>query len=315
MINVFCIGELLIDFICMDIGKNLRNGINFEKKAGGAPANVAAAVSKLGGKSYFLGQVGADSFGKFLMKTLEDVNINTSMTVEKGKTTLAFVAIDEKGERDFEFHRGSDGEFDLTNVDLSIIKDQDIIHFGSATGFLEGRLKESYFKLLEYGKENDVFISFDPNYRDALIEDLDEFISCSKEFIIKSDFVKLSLEELKLITGQEDLNKGIDIIHTYGGKVVAITLGDAGTLLSFNDNREIIPSIEITQVDSTGAGDAFVGGVLKKLSEIEDKKSIEFSKWKEIIRYGNLVGAITCSNYGAIDAMPSRGFEKNINNT
>ncbi|MDD6794444.1 MAG: PfkB family carbohydrate kinase, partial [Clostridiaceae bacterium] len=169
MDKVFCIGELLIDFIGKDINKGIKDGANFEKKAGGAPANVAASVCKLGGEAAFLGQVGNDSFGRFLVDTLKKVDIDTSMTKMEGCTTLAFVAIDENGERDFEFNRGSDGEYSFDSIDLSRITNNDVIHFGSATGFLEGELKNTYFKLLDYAKKNDMFVSFDPNYRDALI--------------------------------------------------------------------------------------------------------------------------------------------------
>lgn len=307
MNKVFCIGELLIDFIGKDIGTGLKSGVNFEKKAGGAPANVSAAVCKLGGEAYFLGQVGNDSFGRFLVDMLKSININTEMTKMDGYTTLAFVAIDESGERDFEFHRGSDGEYSFDNIDLEKISNSDIIHFGSATGFLDGELKNTYFKLLDYAKENNIFISFDPNYRDMLITNnkLDGFVEDCKKFIKQSDFIKVSDEEIKLITKEEDLREGVRKLHDFGAKVVAVTLGGEGTLISDGANMEVIPSIKIKQVDSTGAGDAFVGGVLKKLSEIEYKKEISFDGWKEVIFYGNKVGAITCTNYGAIDSIPT----------
>ncbi|ASW43284.1 carbohydrate kinase family protein [Clostridium isatidis] len=303
--KVFCIGELLIDFIGKDNIKDLSKTVNFEKKAGGAPANVAASVCKLGGEAYFLGQVGNDSFGKFLIESLKKVDINVEMTKMEGYTTLAFVSIDEKGERDFEFHRGSDGDYRFSSIDLSKISDKDIIHFGSATGFLEGELKNTYYKLLEYAKENNIFISFDPNYRDALItkDKLEAFIEDCKNFIKLSDFVKLSDEEIKLITEEESIELAVKKLHKMGAKIVAVTLGAKGTLIS-NGASEIVPSIKIKQVDSTGAGDAFVGAVLKQLSEQEDNKNISFSKWKEIVSYANKVGAITCTNYGAIDAMP-----------
>lgn len=306
MDKVFCIGELLIDFIGKDINKGIKNGSNFEKKAGGAPANVAASVVKLGGEAVFLGQVGDDSFGRFLVETLKNVNIDTSMTKMEGYTTLAFVAIDENGERDFEFHRGSDGEYSFDSIDLSRITNNDVLHFGSATGFLDGELKNTYFKLLEYAKEKDMFISFDPNYRDALIteEKLAQFIEDSKTFAKDSDFVKLSDEEVKLITKKEDLNEGVDALHALGAKVVAITLGAKGTLISNGSEKAIVPSIKIKQVDSTGAGDSFVGAVLKQVADLDDMKNISFDKWKEIIAYANKVGAITCTNYGAIDSMP-----------
>ena len=134
---------------------------------------------------------------------------------------------DLQGERDFEFIRGSDGDYKFDNIDLSLIKAKDIIHFGSATAFLEGELKESYFKFLEYAEENNIFISFYPNYRDLLIKEeyVDDYIENCKHFIGKSDFIKFSLEELWLITGEKQVDKALDIVHKLGGKIVAITLG------------------------------------------------------------------------------------------
>ncbi|ACD53864.1 carbohydrate kinase [Clostridium botulinum] len=304
--NIFCIGELLIDMVCVD-NKGLKYGEKFEKKAGGAPANVAASISKLEGNAYFLGQVGSDFFGKYLVELLKELNINTDMTVEKGSTTIALVGIDENGERNFDFLRGSDGEYSFDNIDISKISESDIIHFGSATGFLDGELKNTYYKLLEYAKSKNIYISFDPNYRDALITDdkLDLFVKDCIEFLKKSDFTKLSDEELILITKEEDLEAGVKKLHELGVKVVTITLGSKGTYLSVLGKNEIIPSIKIKQVDSTGAGDSFVGAVLKQIAEVEDKKNIGFEEWKNIITFANKVGAITCTNYGAIASMPT----------
>jgi fructokinase len=304
--NIFCIGELLIDMVCVD-NKGLKNGEKFEKKAGGAPANVAASISKLEGNAYFLGQVGNDFFGKYLIELLKDLNINTEMAVEKGSTTIALVGIDADGERNFDFLRGSDGEYSFDNIDLSKITNSDIIHFGSATGFLEGELKKTYFKLLEYAKSKSIYVSFDPNYRDALIttEKLDLFVEDSIKFLRVSDFTKLSDEELFLLTKEKDITVGVNKLHELGVKVVTITLGAKGTYLSVNGKNEIIPSIKIKQVDSTGAGDAFVGAVLKQVSDIQDKHNISFGEWKNIVTFANKVGAITCTNYGAIASMPT----------
>jgi fructokinase len=296
--NIFCIGELLIDMVCVD-NKGLINGEKFEKKAGGAPANVAASISKLQGNAYFLGQVGNDFFGTYLIGLLNDLNINTQMAVKKGSTTIALVGIDENGERNFDFLRGSDGEYSFENIDLSNITNSDIIHFGSATGFLDGELKKTYFKLLEYAKNNNIYVSFDPNYRDALIttDKLEKFIEDSIFFIKQSDFTKLSDEELFLLTGEKDITTGVNKLHDLGVKVVTITLGSKGTYLSINKENIIIPSIKIKQVDSTGAGDAFVGAVLKQLADIEDKQNISLEEWSNIIAFANKVGAITCTNY------------------
>ncbi len=306
--NIFCIGELLIDMVCVD-GKGLKNGVNFEKKAGGAPANVAACISKLEGTAYFLGQVGKDYFGTHLLEILQSLHINIDMVAQDGQTTIALVGIDEKGERNFDFLRGSDGQYAFHNIDLTQIKPFDIIHFGSATAFLEGTLKETYFDLLAYGKSHDAFISFDPNYRDALISEalLPGFIEDSLTFIRQSDFVKVSDQELALLTGKEDLAVGVAALHAMGTPVVTVTLGSKGAYISVNGEGECIPSVPIAQVDSTGAGDAFVGAALKQLGDTPatHRKELSLADWCKIITFANRVGAITCTNYGAIASMPT----------
>ena len=120
MRNVFCIGELLIDFVCRNTNVSLVNGSDFEK-AGGAPANVAA-ITKLGGHATFMGQVGNDPFGEFLEQTLQRAQVDTSMLIKDKQTTLAFVSIDQDGERDFTFMRGADGEYQFNSIDLSKYK-------------------------------------------------------------------------------------------------------------------------------------------------------------------------------------------------
>lgn len=120
-----------------------------------------------------------------------------------------------------------------------------------------------------------------------------------------SNFTKLSDEELYLITKEKDIESAVNKLHEIGVKVVTVTLGSKGTYLSVNGKNEVIPSIKIKQVDSTGAGDAFVGAVLRQVSDIDDKESISFDRWKEIVSFANKVGAITCTNYGAIASMPT----------
>lgn len=301
--KVFCIGELLIDFVCKDVGTSLVVGNNFEKKAGGAPANVAASIAKLGGHAYFLGKVGNDPFGVFLEDTLKEVNVDTSMLIKGGNTTLAFVSIDSNGERDFKFFRGADADYSFDDIDFLKIKEDDIVHFGSATGFLEGTLRETYFKLLDYAVKSKMFISFDPNYRDALIKDTKSFAKDSIKFIEKSDFVKLSDEEAVIITGKENLEDCIDEILNMGAKTVCVTLGAKGTLLATKKEKTIIPSTLIKQVDSTGAGDAFVGAMLCQIAK--NQEDLDFNSISKYVEFANKVGAITCLNFGAICSMPT----------
>lgn len=308
MNKIYCIGEVLIDMVSKEkIG--LKNAISFEKKAGGAPANVACAISKMDKCVEFMGQIGDDFFGEYLCDILKKYNINTSLCYKGGNTTLAFVSLDKNGERDFSFIRGCDKDYDYKKIDFSCIDEKDILHFGSATGLLDGNLKESYIKLFEYAKQKNIFISFDPNYRENLIKEnmIESFIQNCKFFIKNSDFIKMSDEEIKLICGKDDLQQCIEEIHSLGGKILAITLGKDGTLISFDKKEEIIPSIKINQVDSTGAGDAFVGSMLALMLDIiKNDKYPTFNDIKEICKFSNKVGAITCTNYGAMDSIPTK---------
>lgn len=308
--SVLCIGELLIDFICSDVNKGLTNGINFVKKAGGAPANVTAALTKLGGNAYFAGKVGNDNFGEFLKETLDKAGVDTSMLImdENSNTTLAFVSLNEYGERDFIFNRGADELFTKDDLDNEKLKSFDIIHFGSATALLGGPSKETYLEVMKFAKLNNAFISFDPNYRaDLWKHRLSEFIMIAKSCIKHADFVKVSDEEIKLISGTENIEDGVREFHKLGAKLVAVTLGKEGTFVSNGENVNIINSIKVKSIDSTGAGDAFVGAFLYKLSLEASPKMIisDFDKVKKIALFSNKVGAITCTKLGAIDALPA----------
>lgn len=304
MRETFCIGELLVDFICCD-NTTVSNGINFEKNAGGAPANVAVAITKLGGKASFMGQVGDDPFGDFLEKTLQENNVDTTMLVKEKNTTLAFVSIDHHGERDFAFMRGADGEYKSQQIELSKIHSGDIIHFGSATALLPGHLKKSYFNLLIFAKAHNHFISFDPNYRNTLITDKEQFREDCLHFIEQANFVKVSEEEAIMLSKEKNISKAAQFLLATGAKYVTITLGKEGTLLATSEGEVIIPSISVQQVDSTGAGDAFVGAMLYQFCKERNVFDISFEKLCTFVAFANKVGAITCSGYGAIQSLPT----------
>lgn len=305
MSKVYCVGELLIDMVGVD-HKGLKNGVQFEKKAGGAPANVAAAITRMGENAAFMGQIGTDYFGQFLKEMLDKLDIDSSLCSFGGNTTLALVGIDENGERNFNFLRGCDGDYSFNAIDSSKLLSEDILHFGSATGLLEGELKKTYYALLDLAKKKKMFISFDPNYRDSLISkrQLPQFIQDCKVFIASADFVKMSDEEVLMITGKTELDEAVKAVHALGAKVVAITLGAKGTYLSVSGKHTIVESIAIKQVDSTGAGDAFVGALLSRITH-SGKREFSFDEWQMMTRFANCVGAMTCTKHGAIDAIPS----------
>ena len=316
--SVLCLGELLIDFICSDVNKGLTNGVNFVKKAGGAPANVTAALTKLGGKAYFAGKVGNDNFGEFLKETLEDVGVDISMLVmdNNSNTTLAFVSLNESGERDFVFNRGADELLTYDELDDKKLSAFKIIHFGSATALLGGPSKDTYLKIMKLKSEKHNFISFDPNYRVDLWKDrVDEFRSISRNCIKYADFVKVSDEEIQIISAEKDIEKGVKEFHRLGAKLVAVTLGKDGTLISNGENSSVISSVKIKSIDSTGAGDAFVGAFLYKIAQVDNPITLigNFEKIKEIVSFCNKVGAITCTKLGAIDALPTLEEVEHLN--
>lgn len=301
MKRVICPGEALIDFVSIDLGKSIKETSGFIKKAGGAPANVAAAISKLGAEAYFCGTVGNDAFGDFLEATLKDSNINTDLMfkLNNHNTTFAFVSLMEDGERDFEFVRDADSclSFDMINSNLDKF---DLYHFGSATAFLDGELKKTYYKLKENALKNNKIISFDANYRGSLFSDKkEEFIKCSIDFIKDSDIVKLSEEEAFLISGKDDVRQASEYITTLGCKNLIVTLGKQGSLVASNNHQVLVPTKELKMKDATGAGDAFMGAVLAQILNEPDKDIIE------IVKIANLVGGITTTKIGALESIPT----------
>ena len=312
--KVLCIGEALIDMICTDRGSRLADGQNFLKKAGGAPANVAAAIAALGGKVDMAAKVGKDPFGQHLIDLLNEMGVSTQWMIQDPNsfTTFAFVSLMEDGERDFYFNRGADGQLSISDLADLNLSEYSIVHFGSATGFLPGPLQVTYLDLLNKAKAAGALISFDPNYRHLLFpNNTNSFITQSWHFIQACDFFKLSDEEAMLITGLTSVQAAADALRAKTKAIFAITLGKEGTLLSTSQGTELIGSIPITPIDATGAGDAFVGAVLYQLLDTKaaDLPSLSMDAWRKIITNANKAGARTCEYMGAMEAF------KHLNNT
>ena len=308
MKEIFCIGELLIDFVAEKQGNDLSKADEFTKKAGGAPANVACAISKLGGKSHFIGCVGLDPFGYYLLNVLEENNVAIELAQRSTAfTTLAFVSLSSDGERDFIFSRGADKEL---QYDPSIKNrfNGNIVHFGAATAFLGGNLEKAYGRYLFDALTQKSFISFDPNYRGDLWKtEEDTFIKKCMPFIEKSHLCKFSLEEARLLSGKENLEEACTFFHKTGVPLVVITLGGDGTYISSTNLKKTVTSIAVEPVDTTGAGDAFIGCLLRQISSLADPKEIlrETVILENMIEKANKAGAITTTNFGAIPALPT----------
>ncbi|MFH6603249.1 carbohydrate kinase [Maribacter algicola] len=308
MKTVYCIGELLIDFVAEKQGSNLSKAIDFTKKAGGAPANVACAIAKLGGNSSFIGTVGKDPFGTFLLDVLKDNGVNISFAQRTETfTTLAFVSLAEDGERDFVFSQGADQELDYDSKIGSLYKNN-LVHFGAATAMLGGSLEETYRRYFDDAIAQNAFISFDPNFRIDLWKGNETtFIEKCIPFIEKSNLCKFSSEEAQLISGKSNLEDCCDYFHEMGVQVITITLGGEGTLLSTVSSKQTIGSIDVRPVDTTGAGDAFIGCLLRQVSTLENPHDIvkNLDQMIDFVKIANKAGAITTTGFGAIPSLPN----------
>lgn len=307
MKKILCIGEALIDMICTDRGETLNNGQHFIKKPGGAPTNVAAAIAALGGEVDLLTKIGTDPFGQHLIEVMRSFGVGTRWMLqdENHFTTFAFVSLLHNGERDFYFNRGADGQLTTEEAAIMNLDEYGLVHFGSATAFLPGPLQATYVDLLQQSLQKGLFISFDPNYRHLLYKDIRQsFVEQSWNFLRQCHFFKLSEEEALLITGCADLEKAVAFLLENTTCPFAITLGKEGTLLGYQKNAIRVESIPIDPVDTTGAGDAFVGAILYQLQQSGVTGLHESNElyWRKLVARANKAGARTCEYLGAMEA-------------
>lgn len=307
MFDVVALGELLIDFTPCGLSSS-RSRI-FEQNPGGAPANVLAALAKLNKKSAFIGMVGQDQFGLFLKDVLQKNGIDIrglkfSKTVN---TTLAFVHLTSSGDRSFSFYRnpGADMMLCPDDIDYDLIKQAKVFHFGSIS-MTDEPSRSATLAAIRFAKEKGIMISYDPNYRPPLWSSEILAVSVMKSGLEYADILKVSETELELLTGTANLEKGSIILYEMGVQVILVTLGAEGCYYRYSGGTGHVPTFQVQVVDTTGAGDAFLGGVLYYLSgltlgEIQVLNQNEFEK---IITFANAVGALTTTQKGAIPALP-----------
>ncbi|MCX7709893.1 MAG: PfkB family carbohydrate kinase [Clostridia bacterium] len=318
MFDVVALGELLIDFTPM--GLSQAGNELFERNPGGAPANVLAAVRKLGKTSAFIGMVGKDQFGVFLKAVLENSGIDATglKFAEEVNTTLAFVHLNSKGDRSFSFYRnpGADMMLSEKDIDFDLIKGSRVFHFGSIS-LTHEPARSATLAAVKYAKDHGVIVSYDPNLRPPLwknLEDAREKILMGLKY---ADILKISEEELEFITGSKDLEEGSLILYNMGVKVVLITLGPKGCFYRYSGGTGRLNTYDTKVVDTTGAGDGFFGGVLFKLCEMNLEAIGKLSKdeFEMIIDFGNAVGALATTRKGAIPAMPTLDEVRNCQST
>lgn len=307
MFDITGLGELLIDFTQSGYSQN---GMRlFEQNPGGAVANVLSAAARFGLKTAFIGKVGSDMQGEFLKYTLEDAGINTSGLIQTGEafTTLAFVALSDTGERSFSFARkpGADTLLKKEEVKDVIIKNTRILHIGSLS-LTNEPAREATIYAVKTAKKAGAVISYDPNYRPSLWKSSGDAKERMRSIVEFSDIIKLSEEEIFLLTGTDDPDKACLRLYRQGVKYTAVTAGKNGAYIGAYGETAHVPGFLCNVVDTTGAGDAFMGGFLSRLLGSQKKTGEHtLEELKEYIRFGNAAAACCIGKHGGIPAMPS----------
>lgn len=307
--DVIALGELLIDFI--NNGRSEQGNNTFEASPGGAPCNVLAMLAKLGKNCAFIGKVGDDIFGRRLKSELDALSISTeNLEMDKDvRTTLAFVENDETGDRCFSFYRNPGADIMLTEdeVDEDTIKASRVFHLGTLSMTHEPVLSATK-KALSVAKESGCIISFDPNLREMLWDDVADAKAAFDYGMRYCDILKISDNELVWFTGEEDYDKGIAILREkYNIPLILFSMGCDGSRAYYGDECfEEKAFIQNNTIDTTGAGDTFMGCCINHVLENG------FNKLSEMLKFANAAASIVTTRKGALKAMPQRDEVENL---
>ena len=304
MSGVICLGEALIDFTPLD-----EKNKNFCKNPGGAPANVAVALSRLEVNVNFISKVGSDFFGRYLKNKLEKENVNAKniFFTNKAKTGITFVTIDSEGDRSFNFYGNPSADRLLKKEEVykKLFKENNIFHFG-AISLIEEPARNATKYALKLAEENDLIISFDPNLRFSLWPNRNEAKEQLNSVLNKCDILKVSKEELEFISSKKEIEKGLEIIKSkYNISLIFITVGGKGAYF-YKDKLGYVPGNEVEVVDTIGAGDSFLAAILYNINKFDksiDDLSVDILE--EITEFANLAASLTVTKRGAMSGMPT----------
>ena len=305
-VDIVALGELLIDFT--EAGSSRDGKKLFEQNPGGAPANLLTV--HMGYQTEFIGKVGTDMHGNFLKRVLEEEGIGTKYLIQDEKyfTTLAFVEIAENGERQFSFSRkpGADTQLCAEELDRKLLGNCKIFHFGSLS-LTDEPARTATTEAVEIAKKAGAIVSYDPNYRESLWTDKKKAVETMKSVIPYAEMMKVSDEELVLLTGVEDYSQAAAQLLDMGPKLIAVTLGSEGVLLATRQRQEKVTGFKVQAVDTTGAGDSFWGGFLSEY--LKQEKDLEDFTWdgiKKCAICGNATAALCVQQRGGIPAIPKK---------
>jgi fructokinase len=306
MFDIVSLGELLIDFTESGIspaGQRL-----FEQNAGGAVANLVAAASQCGAKTALLAKVGADMHGRFLKQALVDAGVDVSGVIEAGDvfTTLAFVALAANGERTFSFARkpGADTCYRADELPRELLQNTRILHTGSLSLTAEP-VRSATYEAIDIARRAGAVITYDPNYRASLWSGKDEAVQFMRSLIATADIMKISDEELPLLTGETEPETAADVLADQGVRIVAVTLGKDGAYVRVGKDGRYVSGFAAKTADTTGAGDAFFGGFLSRfIASGKSLKQVTLDDGAGFARFGNATASLCVERRGGIPAMP-----------
>jgi len=309
MLDVVALGELLIDFATQSV--DAAGYPTMAANPGGAPANFLAALAKFGAKTALLGKVGADTFGKLLISTLEKAGIDPRglVVTEDVFTTLAFVTFDESGEREFSFARkpGADTCIAFEELDLSLIDEAKVFHFGTLS-LTDEPARSATCKAVAYAREKGKLITYDPNLRLPLWKDA----ASAREQLLwglrQADVVKISDNEVEFLfcLGPEAGAK--HILQQFGVKLVFVTCGSEGCFFQNPLAGGFVPALQgLSVVDTTGAGDIFGGSALWKLLQLSKApETLTEGELRDVARFATAAAGLSTTKFGGVSSVPEK---------
>lgn len=268
---------------------------------------MAVAAARLGARTAFWGKVGRDGFGSYLTDVLKENGVDVcGLHTTKTPTTMAVVTLSSDGERSFRFVRGADAELCPEEIDLRRLENTKVLHFGSVS-LTAGAARSATIFAARQARQLGVLVSYDPNYRVSLWESPDEAVEWMRNPLPLVDVIKLSDEELALLTGSDDPETASRRLEDLGIRLVLITMGEKGAFYRWQGRSGLVPGIATTVADTNGAGDTFLGAVLSRLTARGQHplEHLTAEELEEILAFANRAASITCSRSGAIPAMPT----------
>ena len=323
MTEVIAFGEALIDLVALESGVTVAEASGFNKAPGGAPANVAVGLARLGVEAGFVGKVGQDPFGEYLVNVLSREGVDTSQVVysKQARTGLAFIYLTAEGEREFSFYRhpAADMLYHPEEINPDYLDQAQIFHFGSLSTIAEPS-RAATRAWVDHARDRDVLISFDPNLRLNLWPDPESARKCIGELWPLADVVKISGEEFDFmlpeeeidLTNREQLVQAARSLVERGLKLLTVTLGQEGCLAVSGEYAGFFPGCAVNTVDTTGAGDGFTAGLLAGLIQADPDHRFQPAALEKILPLANAAGALTTTRKGAIPALPTLSEVQNL---